>query len=114
VPVTVKFLQHVPFAFYDLVVAGDEDGDGDPSEIVVSKSMFSGPKPLCPEDIAPPPNGDNVVNTADLLTVINNWGACQPPPANCFADIAPEGGDGIVNTADLLAIINAWGQCPQQ
>jgi hypothetical protein len=25
----------------------------------------------CPADIAPPPNGDNVVNTADLLAIIN-------------------------------------------
>lgn len=49
--------------------------------------------------------GDNVVNAADLLAVINNWGLC----AGCAADIT---GDGNVNVADLLAVINAWGKCP--
>ena len=64
----------------------------------------------CPADIAPS-GGDGVVNTADLLLVINTWGAC----AGCPADIAPTGppmGDGIVNTADLLFVINHWGPCP--
>ena len=55
----------------------------------------------CPTDI----NGDHVVNTSDLLSVINNWGA---PPVNP-ADV---NGDGSVNTADLLAVINSWGNCP--
>jgi hypothetical protein len=56
-------------------------------------------------------NGDNVVNTADLLTVINNWGPCPPPaPGNCLGDVAPApAGDGAVNSADLLLIINNWG-----
>jgi hypothetical protein len=64
----------------------------------------------CPADIAPP-GGDGLVNTADLLLVINSWGAC----AGCPADVAPPGpppGDGLVNTADLLTIINNWGACP--
>ena len=56
--------------------------------------------PPCPPDR----NGDNVVNTADLLIIINNWGSNNP-----VADI---NGDGIVNTADLLAVINGWGPCP--
>jgi hypothetical protein len=30
----------------------------------------------CPEDIAPPPNGDGVVGIGDLLAVISGWGAC--------------------------------------
>jgi len=63
----------------------------------------------CPSDIAPLPNGDGMVNTADLLSVINAWGEC----AGCPADIAPlPNGDNIVNTADLLAVINGWGACP--
>src|SRR5262245_39632006 len=64
----------------------------------------------CPADIAPP-GGDGLVNTADLLLVINSWGACP----GCAADIAPPGpppGNGLVNTADLLAVINSWGACP--
>ena len=61
----------------------------------------------CPADIAPPgtPKGDGVVNAADLLLIINNWGLC----AGCPADI---NNDAAVNTSDLLIVINAWGPCP--
>ena len=60
----------------------------------------------CVADIAPP-NGDGVVNTDDLLLVINSWGPCP----GCDADVAPLGGNGFVNTDDLLVIINNWGAC---
>lgn len=53
----------------------------------------------CPADVT----SDGTVNVADLLSVINNWGA----GAGNAADI---NGDGTVNVADLLAVINAWGQ----
>ncbi len=66
----------------------------------------------CPADIAPQPSGNGVVNVADLLMVINNWGPCSPPPAHCPADIAPPGGNGNVNVGDLLLIISSWGPCP--
>jgi hypothetical protein len=56
---------------------------------------------VCPADI----NGDDIVNVADLLVLINAWGPC----ALCPADIT---GDGNVNVADLLALINGWGDCP--
>jgi predicted dienelactone hydrolase len=46
--------------------------------------------------------GNNIVDTDDLLVVINNWGN-------------PGAGDlnksGIVDTDDLLLVINGWGQC---
>lgn len=59
-------------------------------------------------DIAPLPDGNNVVNVDDLLTVINNWGPC----ADCPADIAPlPDGDNNVNVDDLLLVINSWGPC---
>jgi hypothetical protein len=64
--------------------------------------------PACPGDT----NGDGVVNVDDLLTVINHWGICAPPPGPCAADIAPPGGDGLVNVDDLLAVLNEWGLCP--
>ena len=52
-------------------------------------------------------NNDEVVNTADLLNVINNWGACPTPcPPSCAADLT---GDCTVNVADLLTVINHWG-----
>jgi hypothetical protein len=53
----------------------------------------------CPEDL----NGDGVVNTADLLTLLANWGT------NGAGDI---NNDGVVNTADLLMLLAAWGECP--
>jgi hypothetical protein len=56
----------------------------------------------CPADIAAPAG---VVNAADLLAVINSWGACP----GCHADINH---DNVVNAADLLAVINSWGPCP--
>ncbi|MDY7109152.1 MAG: C25 family cysteine peptidase, partial [Planctomycetota bacterium] len=53
----------------------------------------------CPEDL----NGDGVVNTADLLILLENWGTAGD------GDID---GDGEVDTADLLALLSAWGNCP--
>ena len=53
--------------------------------------------------------GDGAINVQDLLAVIESWGQCKPPPANCPADVAPApGGDGEVGVADLLAIIRNW------
>jgi hypothetical protein len=63
----------------------------------------------CPADIAPL-YGDGIVNAADLLMVINNWGPCSLPcPPSCNSDINQ---DCMTNAADLLAVINAWGSCP--
>lgn len=58
----------------------------------------------CPADLT----GEGAVNVADLLMVINFWGAC-PIPSSCPADVND---DGTVNVADLLAVISAWGICP--
>jgi hypothetical protein len=52
----------------------------------------------CPADIT----GNNIVDTDDLLAVINSWGT------NGAGDIT---GNGNVDTDDLLAVINAWGAC---
>jgi hypothetical protein len=65
----------------------------------------------CPADVTPP-GGNGAVNVDDLLTVINNWGNCPPPPTTCLGDIAPGGGNGVINVDDLLAVINGWGGCP--
>ena len=95
---------------------GDINGDGcddlaigysgEPSIVVFYANCNKGP--ACPADIT----GDNSVGVADLLAVINQWGACPAPPAACDADIAPLGGDGAVNVMDLLAVVNGWGACP--
>lgn len=51
-------------------------------------------------------NEDGVVNTVDLLQVINSWGACPSPCVPyCPADVT---NDCLVNTPDLLGVINNW------
>jgi Ca2+-binding RTX toxin-like protein len=57
----------------------------------------------CSADVSPV-EGDLVVNIADLLGVISQWGAKGGP-----ADV---NADGAVNITDLLAVISAWGPCP--
>jgi pimeloyl-ACP methyl ester carboxylesterase len=47
-------------------------------------------------------NGDGVINVADLMLVILNWGACSACPGDA-------NDDGMVNVQDLLAVITQWG-----
>ncbi len=47
-------------------------------------------------------NGDGVVGTDELLTIISMWGPCEPP---CSADL---NGDGMVGTDDLLVVLANW------
>lgn len=47
-------------------------------------------------------NGDHVVNTIDLLGVINAWGPCTVNPADF-------NGDFSVGVSDLLFVISNWG-----
>ena len=54
----------------------------------------------CPADI----NGDNMVGIADLLAIIDAWGAC----GGCSADLND---DSVVNVSDVLLLINVWGPC---
>lgn len=58
----------------------------------------------CAADVAPQPDGDNLVNVTDLLLVITTWGV-----AGGAGDV---NNDGAVNVTDLLAVIIAWGACP--
>ena len=52
-------------------------------------------------------NVDHRVNVADLLLIINSWGACPAgPPTSCPADLNH---DGQVNVLDLLEVIGHWG-----
>jgi len=54
--------------------------------------------PGCPGDF----DGDNDVDTADLLHLLGAWGT-----PNGDVD-----GDGDTDTADLLALLGGWGTCP--
>lgn len=52
--------------------------------------------------------GDNVVNGADLATVLANWGPCPGQP--CNGELT---GDNVVNGADLATVLANWGPCGQ-
>jgi len=60
------------------------------------------PAPPCPADLS----GDGIVNSTDLLELLNAWGTCPPP---CPADL---NNDEVVNSTDLLMLLNSWGPCP--
>lgn len=62
--------------------------------------------PPCPADI----NGNQAVNTDDLIVLITSWGGCGScTPPNCPADVNH---DCVVNTDDLIVLITTWGACP--
>jgi hypothetical protein len=50
--------------------------------------------------------GDGTVNVFDLLALLEAWGDCPDPPAECPADL---NGDGTVNVFDLLMLLDNWG-----
>lgn len=47
-------------------------------------------------------NVDDIVNGADLGTLLGSWGACP----GCAADLD---GDGVVSGADLATLLGSWG-----
>jgi hypothetical protein len=51
-------------------------------------------------------NGDGTVNVQDLLLLLDAWGPCPEPPADCPADLD---GDGEVDVQDLLLVLANWG-----
>lgn len=54
----------------------------------------------CPEDL----NGDGFVGTADLLSLLAQWGTDPGGPPDFD-------GDGTVGTSDLLILLAHWGSC---
>jgi hypothetical protein len=49
--------------------------------------------------------GDGVVNMADLLRVLEDWGPCPAPPAVCPADVVD---DGAVDAEDMIIVLGHW------
>jgi hypothetical protein len=102
--------------FRPMVCSKYSGGGGGPQSMAVwytlsgsiQAGIYTSPTYCCPTDIAPP-GGNGVTNIDDLLSLINAWGPCPPPPADCPADI---NGLGSVNIDDLLALISRWGPCP--
>ena len=60
-------------------------------------------KPISEPECASDVNGDQVVDVADVLQVINDWGT-----GAADSDIND---DGIVNVSDLLIVMSEWGLC---
>jgi hypothetical protein len=59
----------------------------------------------CPADL----NGSGVIDGADLLILLSNWGQCSDPN-NCPGDLND---DNVIDGADLLQLLSAWGPCPE-
>ena len=56
--------------------------------------------------ICPDPNGDGIVDGADLAILLGAWGPCGG--SSCPGDV---NGDGLVDGSDLALILGAWGPC---
>ena len=67
-------------------------------------NAFTYESPSCPEDL----NGDGVVNSLDMVILLNAFGNCPASPASCPADL---NGDGVVNALDVIILSNAYGDC---
>jgi len=59
----------------------------------------------CPADL----NADGVVNSSDMIILLNAFGNCPPSPASCSADL---NADSVVNALDVIILSNAYGNCP--
>ncbi|UCD75040.1 MAG: hypothetical protein JSV91_14795, partial [Phycisphaerales bacterium] len=84
---------------------GDQDlavtvsAQGNPNVSILLNRLIQ--LPPCPADV----NRDRVVNTADILAILDAWGLCD----GCLEDIDD---DGKVNIDDVFAVLGAWGPCP--
>ena len=48
---------------------------------------------------------DGIVGITDLLSLLGQWGPCDPAPASCPADVDR---DGTVGLTDFLAVLAEW------
>jgi len=76
------------------------DWDPDWPTYNVAFELFGTTSDTTPGDL----NGDGVVDGADLLILLSDWGECGQPE-ECPADL---NGDGFVNGADLLELLGNW------
>ncbi|MHC4946703.1 MAG: multiheme c-type cytochrome [Planctomycetota bacterium] len=60
---------------------------------------------LDPVQIPGDATGDGLVDVADLLLVLGEWGPCPAPPTECPADVD---GTGEVDVSDLLMVLGNW------
>jgi hypothetical protein len=66
------------------------------------------PRPGVPEPIQGDLTFDSVINSDDLLEMLNQWGACpELIDVGCAADL---NGDQAVNEQDLMQLMRLWNQ----
>lgn len=92
-----------------LAVAADVSDDG---SVIVGwghPAQFAPAEPFIATFGSPPVpgdvNGDGLVDVADFLALLGDWGPCPAPPADCPADVIP---NGIVDVSDLLYLLQNW------
>ena len=76
-------------------------GGGDAPHPDMGAYEFQPALPGCPADV----DASGAVDFADLLMVLDQWGACPGCPADIDLDRA-------VDVADLLYVLATWGPCP--
>lgn len=82
---------------------GNEVSDYEDIKVGYSEDLNSNSVPdecECLADV----DGNNAVDTLDILMVIARWG--QPDP------VGDVDYDGVVNVSDLLYVVGSWGGCP--
>lgn len=70
----------------------------------IGSTEFQTPSVGCDADF----DSDDDVDVADMLALLDNWGACPVSPATCPWDIDD---DGRVGVSDLLSLLASWGPC---
>ena len=89
--------------FVDDTCASDDgaaDGVNPPVDMGAYEFMGTSPSPN-PADV----NGDCEVGFPDLLLLLQLWGPCPGPPADCPADI---NGSGTVDIIDFKLLLASW------
>lgn len=77
-------------------------------EYLTNDDETNADEPPCSEGGCPPDlNDDDIVDGADLSTLLGAWGAC-PNGGLCPADF---NGDNQVDGADLTNLLGLWGSC---
>jgi hypothetical protein len=84
----------------DTLIAGGDftTAAGEPANRIAAWHV---PQPAAPGDL----NCDDVIDGANLLTLLSQWGKCADP-IDCPADLDD---NGIVDGADLLILLSNWG-----
>lgn len=78
--------------------------DGTPSIVEAGIDRFEADTIGC-DAVLGDATGDGLVDVADLLQVLGDWGGCPPDPAPCPSDVD---GSLTVDVSDLLLVLANW------